>query len=59
MAQVARERLGPLAKRVPAEEAPGEEPPRPVIRSDCAGQEPGRHPRPAGTRIVEAAESFA
>jgi nucleoside-diphosphate-sugar epimerase len=58
MAQILRERLGPLAERVPAEEAPGPEPPRLVIHNDRAKQELGWRPRPAETTIVETAESL-
>ena len=58
MAQILRERLGPLAERVPTEEAPGPEPPALVIHNDRAKQELGWRPRPAGTTIVETAESL-
>jgi nucleoside-diphosphate-sugar epimerase len=58
MAQILRERLGPLAERVPTEEATGPEPPRLVIRNDRAKQELGWRPRPAETTIVETAESL-
>jgi dihydroflavonol-4-reductase len=58
VAQVLRERLGPLAERVPTEEAPGEEPPRLIIHNDRARQELGWRPRPAETTIVETAESL-
>jgi nucleoside-diphosphate-sugar epimerase len=58
MAQILRERLGPLAERVPTEEAPGPEPPRLIIHNDRAKQELGWHPRPAETTIVETAESL-
>jgi nucleoside-diphosphate-sugar epimerase len=58
MAQILRERLGPLAKRVPTEEAPGPEPPRLIIHNDRAKQELGWRPRPAETTIVETAESL-
>ena len=58
MARILRERLGPLAERVPTEEAPGEEPPRLVIHNDRAKQELGWRPRPAETTIVETAESL-
>ena len=36
MARILRERLGPLAERVPTEEAPGPEPPRLIIHNDRA-----------------------
>ena len=58
MAQILRERLGPLAKRVPTEEAPGPEPPRLIIHNDRAKQELGWRPRPAEATIVETAESL-
>lgn len=58
VADVLRRRLGPLAARVPTEEAPGEEPPRPIIHNDRARNELGWHPRPAETTIVETAESL-
>jgi dihydroflavonol-4-reductase len=58
MAQILRERLGPLAERAPTEEAPGPEPPRLIIHNDRAKQELGWRPRPAETTIVETAESL-
>ena len=58
MAQILRERLGPLAERVPTEEAPGPEPPRLIIHNDRAREELGWRPRPAETTIVETAESL-
>ncbi len=58
MAQILRERLGPLAGRVPTEEAAGPEPPRLIIHNDRAKQELGWRPRPAETTIVETAESL-
>jgi nucleoside-diphosphate-sugar epimerase len=58
VAQILRERLGPLAKRVPTEEAPGAEPPRLIIHNERAKQELGWRPRPAETTIVETAESL-
>jgi nucleoside-diphosphate-sugar epimerase len=58
MAQILRERLGPLAARVPTEEAPGPEPPRLIIHNDRAREELGWRPRPAETTIVETAESL-
>jgi nucleoside-diphosphate-sugar epimerase len=57
VAQVLRERLGPLAERVPTEEAPGEELPALIIHNDRARDELGWRPRPAETTIVETAES--
>ena len=58
LAEILRERLGPLAKRVPTEEAPGPEPARLIIHNDRAKQELGWRPRPAETTIVETAESL-
>ena len=58
LAQILRERLGPLAKRVPTEEAPGPEPARLIIHNDRAKEELGWRPRPAETTIVETAESL-
>jgi nucleoside-diphosphate-sugar epimerase len=58
MAQIMRERLGPLAQRVPTEEMPGPEPPRLIIHNDRAKTELGWRPRPAETTIVETAESL-
>jgi nucleoside-diphosphate-sugar epimerase len=58
MAQILRDRLGPLAERVPTEEAPGPEPPRLIIHNDRAKQELGWRPRPAETTIVQTAESL-
>ena len=53
LAQILRDRLGPLAQRVPTEEAPGEELPDLVIHNARAGNELGWRPRPDETRIVE------
>jgi nucleoside-diphosphate-sugar epimerase len=58
LAGVLRDQLGPLARRVPAEEAPGPEPARLIIHNDRAKAELGWRPRPAGTTIVETAESL-
>jgi nucleoside-diphosphate-sugar epimerase len=58
MAQILRERLGPLAERVPTEEADGPEPPKLIIHNDRAREELGWCPRPAETTIVETAESL-
>jgi nucleoside-diphosphate-sugar epimerase len=58
MAQILRGRLGPLAERVPTEEAPGPEPPRLIIHNDRARKELGWRPRPAETTIVQTAESL-
>lgn len=58
LAQIMRDRLGPLAERVPTEEAPGAELPDLVIRNDRAKRVLGWRPRPAETTIVETAESL-
>ncbi|HEX4257305.1 MAG TPA: NAD-dependent epimerase/dehydratase family protein [Streptosporangiaceae bacterium] len=58
LAGVLRDRLGPLAKRVPTEEAPGPEPARLIIHNDRAKAELGWRPHPAETTIVETAESL-
>jgi dihydroflavonol-4-reductase len=58
VAQILRERLGPLAGRVPTEEAPGPEPARLIIHNDRAKQQLGWRPRPAESTIVETAESL-
>ncbi len=57
VAQTLRRRLGALAARVPTQEAPGEDLPRPIIHNDRAREELGWRPRPAETTIVESAES--
>ena len=56
--QILRDRLGPLAERVPTEEAPGDELPDLVIHNDRARNELGWRPRPVETTIVETAESL-
>jgi nucleoside-diphosphate-sugar epimerase len=58
LAQILRDRLGPLAERVPTEEAPGAELPELVIHNDRARSELSWRPRPAETTIVETAESL-
>jgi nucleoside-diphosphate-sugar epimerase len=58
MAQILRDRLGPLAARVPTEEQPGAELPNLVIHNDRAKKLLGWQPRPAETTIVETAESL-
>ena len=58
LAQILRDRLGPLAERVPAAEAPGAEPPELVIHNERAKRELGWRPRPAETTIAETAESL-
>ena len=58
VAGVLRDRLGPMADRVPTEEAPGDELPPLVIRNDRARAELGFRPRPADTTIVETAQGL-
>jgi nucleoside-diphosphate-sugar epimerase len=58
VADILRRRLGPLAARVPTQEAPGDDLPRPIIHNDRAREELGWRPRPAETTIVESAESL-
>jgi nucleoside-diphosphate-sugar epimerase len=58
LARILRDRLGPLAERVPTQEAPGDELPDLVIHNDRARNELGWRPRPAETTIVETAESL-
>lgn len=58
MAQILRDRLGPLAERVPTEEQPGAELPNLVIHNDRAKKLLGWQPRPTETTIVETAESL-
>jgi nucleoside-diphosphate-sugar epimerase len=58
VAQTLRRRLGPLAARVPTQEAPGDDLPRPIIHNDRARQELGWRPRPVETTIVQSAESL-
>jgi nucleoside-diphosphate-sugar epimerase len=58
MAQVLRDRLGPLGARVPTQEEPGDELPPLIIHNDRARAELGFRPRPVQTTIVETAESL-
>jgi nucleoside-diphosphate-sugar epimerase len=58
LAGILRDRLGPLAERVPEREEPGPEPPRLIIHNDRARQELGWRPRPAEATIVETALSL-
>ena len=58
VANVLRDRLGPITARVPTEEARGDELPPLVIHNDRAKDELGFSPRPAATTIVETAESL-
>jgi dihydroflavonol-4-reductase len=56
LAEFLRRRFGPLAAKVPTEEAPGDELPRPVIHNDRAKSELGWRPRPAETTIADTVE---
>jgi nucleoside-diphosphate-sugar epimerase len=58
LAEILRRRFGPLAARVPTEEAPGDDLPRLVIHNDRAKDELGWRPRPAETTIVDTVESL-
>ncbi|MGA1838180.1 NAD-dependent epimerase/dehydratase family protein [Herbiconiux sp. 11R-BC] len=58
VANVLREHLGVFAERVPAEEAPGEEPTPLTIHNDRAKRELGFRPRPAGQTILDTAASL-
>jgi dihydroflavonol-4-reductase len=57
LGQILRRRFGPLAARVPTEEAPGDDLPRLVIRNDRAKQL-GWVPRPMETTIVDSVEAL-
>jgi nucleoside-diphosphate-sugar epimerase len=58
MAQILRDRLGPLGERAPTEEAPGDELPNLIIHNDRAKKMFGWQPRPAEATIVETALSL-
>ena len=58
LAAILHDRLGPLAERVPTEEAPGDEPPELVIHNERAKRAFGWQPRPLETTVVETAESL-
>lgn len=58
MAQILRDRLGPLAARVPTVAAPGCEPPDLIIHNERAKRVLNFRPRAAATTIVETAESL-
>ena len=58
LAGILRQRFGALAAAVPAQEAPGDDLPRPVIHNDRARDELGWRPRPAETTIVDTVESL-
>ena len=53
LAQILRDRLGPLAERVPAQEEPGPEPRALIIHNDRARRELGWRPRPAETTVAD------
>ncbi|MBB5780392.1 NAD-dependent epimerase/dehydratase family protein [Nonomuraea jabiensis] len=58
VARILRRRLGPAGARVPTQEVPGEDPPRPIIHNDRARDELGWRPRPVETTIVQTAQSL-
>jgi nucleoside-diphosphate-sugar epimerase len=58
LGEILRRRYGALAARVPTQEAPGDEPPRPVIHNDRAKDELGWRPRDAETTITDSVESL-
>jgi nucleoside-diphosphate-sugar epimerase len=58
LAEMLRLRFGPLAARVPTEEAPGDDLPRLVIHNDRAKDELGWRPRPVETTIAETVENL-
>jgi nucleoside-diphosphate-sugar epimerase len=58
MAQILRDRLGPLGAQTPTEQAPGDELPALIIHNERAKTELGWRPRPAETTIVQSAESL-
>ena len=58
LAELLRRRFGPLAARVPTEEAAGAELPRLVIHNDRAKDELGWRPRPAETTIADTVENL-
>ncbi|MFF4615197.1 NAD-dependent epimerase/dehydratase family protein [Nonomuraea jabiensis] len=58
VAQILRRLLGPAGARVPTQEVPGEDPPRPIIHNDRARNELGWRPRPVETTIVQMAQSL-
>jgi nucleoside-diphosphate-sugar epimerase len=58
LAEILRERFGPLAAKAPTEEAPGDELPRQVIHNDRAKEELGWRPRPVETTIVDTVENL-
>jgi nucleoside-diphosphate-sugar epimerase len=58
LAEILRERFGPLAAKAPTEEAPGDDLPRQVIHNDRAKEELGWRPRPVETTIVDTVENL-
>ena len=58
IAGILRRRLGTLAARVPTQEAPGDDLPRPVIHNDRAREELGFRPRTVEATIVDSAQSL-
>jgi nucleoside-diphosphate-sugar epimerase len=58
LAEILRERLGPLAEKAPTEEAPGPEPAELIIHNDRAREELGWRPRPVESTILDSAQSL-
>ena len=58
LAEILKERTGPLGTKVNVEEEPGQDPPRLVIHNEKAKEELGFRPRSVETTIVESAESL-
>jgi nucleoside-diphosphate-sugar epimerase len=56
LGEILRRRYGPLASRVPTQEAPGAEPPQLVIHNDRAKDELGWRPRDAETTITDSVD---
>ncbi|MEU1956689.1 NAD-dependent epimerase/dehydratase family protein [Nocardia rhamnosiphila] len=57
VAEILRRRFGPLATRVPTEESPGDDLPRPIIHNERARTELGWRPCDVETSIVQTAQS--
>jgi nucleoside-diphosphate-sugar epimerase len=58
VAQLLRDRLGPLGERIALQEAPGDELPPLVIRNDRARRELGFRPRPVESSLIETVDSM-
>jgi dihydroflavonol-4-reductase len=53
VADILRRELGSLGARVPTEEAPGDDLPRPIIHNNGAREELGWRPRPVNTAMPD------